>query len=99
MNAQLGVHGSQGGSQGGSKKRAFTTTTGIGGVTLGGGSAPDIVLCGACVRYAFDFVYDRAAVAARGQTPPPLDVTPVLEDVTLTFTTGAKILRVESSLE
>lgn len=97
VQAQLGIQGN--GKGAGSRKGVASSsgsTTSGGVVSVGGGSAPDVVLCGACVHYAFDFVYDRASVAARGQTPPPLDVSPVLEDVTLTYTTGARILRVES---
>lgn len=56
---------------------------------------PRIVHSGGSVTYEFQFVYDRGAFAERGLAAPPLAVSPVLEDVTLTYTRGPRVLRQE----
>jgi hypothetical protein len=60
---------------------------------LGAGDAPQIILSAGSVIYEFEFLYDRDSLTHRGVTPPPLNVTPVLEDVTLTYSRRPRVLR------
>lgn len=69
---------------------------GAGATPIAGSGAPDVTWGkGRAIDYDFAFVYDRDALIARGVEPPPLNVSPVIEDVTLTYWTGPRVLRFE----
>ncbi len=59
----------------------------------GAADMPSVVHRGGNLDYEFDFLYDRSA---QGKAAPPLCVTPVLEEVLLTYSTGPVVLVLET---
>ncbi len=83
--ATTGVPGEPGGttSSGGS---AIDVGEGGGTVSSGGGAVPGMVVQGEGVEFVVEFTYDPSLGA------PPLNVSPVLDDITLTFRVGTEII-------
>ncbi len=73
--------------------RSAPITARVPGGAAGAQDMPNVVHKGGALDYEFDFLYDHAP---GGKVALPLCVTPILEEVLLTYSTGPVILELES---